>query len=121
MQGFPEEGNEVFQSPKPAGRAYVAYGYQCVEIISRAELCAIIVLMLWVGAGRMGAGQPFCLECWQEEAWGRHRKTLVAESTRRKEGTEAFLSSPSCKEMAFFLHECRFPRLGKGQIRAVFY
>lgn len=47
VQGFPEEVNEVFQSPKPAGRAYVADGYQCAEIIPKAELCAKISLLLW--------------------------------------------------------------------------
>lgn len=87
MQGFPEKVNEVFfQRPKPAGRAYVTAEYQCVEIIPKAELCAKNLL-----AAAGAPGQPFCLECWQEEAWGRHRKTLVAESTRRKEGTEPFL------------------------------
>lgn len=66
-------------------------------------------------------GQPFGLECWQEEAWGRHRKTLVAESIGRKEGAEPFHSSPGGKEMAFFLHGRVSPRLGREQIRAVFY
>lgn len=47
MQGFPEEVNEVFQSPKPAGRAYVADEYQCIEIIPKAELCAKISRLLW--------------------------------------------------------------------------
>lgn len=39
----------------------------------------------------------------------------MAESIRRKEGAEPFHSSPSCKEMAFFLHECGFPRLRKNR------
>lgn len=99
MQGFPEEVNEVFQSPKPAGRAYVADGYQCAEIIPKAELCAKISLLLWglqaspsawsVGRKRLGGF-----------GGGRHRKTLVAESTRRKErrGQRHFFPGPVVKK-----------------------
>lgn len=61
-----------------------------------------------------GPRPALCLECWQEEAWGRHRKTLVAESIGRKEGAEPFHSSPGGKEMAFLLAWPRLPTPGEG-------